>query len=68
MPGPRQRCCVCGGRSSVFDTGAREMADRLTPTLALTVLGRALGVNIFRVHDVLENVRALAITDAVLNA
>jgi len=49
-------------------TGAREMADRLTPTLALTVLGRALGVNIFRVHDVLENVRALAITDAVLNA
>ena len=49
-------------------TGAREMGDRLTPTLALTVLGRARGVNIFRVHDVLENVRALKMTDAVLNA
>jgi dihydropteroate synthase len=49
-------------------TGAAEMSERLAPTLALTALGRALGVNIFRVHDVLENVRALKITEAVLNA
>jgi dihydropteroate synthase len=49
-------------------TGAREMDDRLAPTVAVTALGRAFGVNIFRVHNVLENVRALKITDAVLNA
>jgi dihydropteroate synthase len=49
-------------------TGAREMADRLGPTLAVTTLGRAFGVNIFRVHDVLENVRALKIAEALLRA
>jgi dihydropteroate synthase len=49
-------------------TGAREMGERLAPTLALTALGRALGVNIFRVHDVLENVRVLKIVEAVLSA
>jgi len=49
-------------------TGATDIADRLTPTLALTALGHAFGVNIFRVHDVLENVRTLKITQAVLNA
>ena len=49
-------------------TGATEVADRLAPTLALTALGRASGVNIFRVHDVLENVRALKISEAVLSA
>ena len=49
-------------------TGATEVADRLAPTLALTALGRASGVNIFRVHDVLENVRALKIAEALLNA
>jgi dihydropteroate synthase len=49
-------------------TGAWEMGERLAPMLALTALGRALGVNIFRVHDVLENVRALKIAEAVLNA
>jgi dihydropteroate synthase len=49
-------------------TGAAAIGERLAPTLALTVLGRSLGVNIFRVHDVLENVRALKIVEAVLNA
>jgi dihydropteroate synthase len=49
-------------------SGAREMSERLGPTLAVTALGRTLGVNIFRVHDVLENVRALKIAEAVLNA
>ena len=48
--------------------GAREIEQRLAPTLAVTALGRALGVNIFRVHDVQENVRALKITEAILNA
>jgi dihydropteroate synthase len=49
-------------------TGAREMAHRLGPTLAVTVLARAAGVNIFRVHDVLENVRALKVADSILTA
>jgi dihydropteroate synthase len=49
-------------------TGSQEMRERLGPTLAVTALGRALGVNIFRVHDVLENVRALKIAEAVLRA
>jgi dihydropteroate synthase len=49
-------------------TGARELDERLAPTLAVTVLGRALGANIFRVHDVLENVRALQLANAVLGA
>lgn len=49
-------------------TGAVEMDERLGPTLAVNALGRVFGVNIFRVHDVLENVRALKIAEAVLNA
>ncbi|HEX4087023.1 MAG TPA: dihydropteroate synthase [Chthoniobacteraceae bacterium] len=49
-------------------TGASTIEERIAPTVALTALARAAGVNIFRVHDVPENVRALKITDAVLNA
>ncbi|MGA3170246.1 MAG: dihydropteroate synthase [Chthoniobacteraceae bacterium] len=49
-------------------TGAQDMTARLAPTIALTVLGWTRGVNIFRVHDVLENVRALKITEGVLGA
>ena len=49
-------------------TGAGEIRERLAPTLAVTALGRAHGVNIFRVHDVLENVRALKIAEAILTA
>jgi dihydropteroate synthase len=49
-------------------TGADEMKDRLAPSLAVTALARAAGVNIFRVHDVVDNVRALKMTEAILNA
>jgi len=49
-------------------TGADDIPARLAPTLAVTALARAFGVNIFRVHDVIENVRALKITEAILNA
>jgi dihydropteroate synthase len=49
-------------------TGTKEMSERLGPTLAVNALARVAGVNIFRVHDVLENVRALKIAEAVLNA
>jgi dihydropteroate synthase len=45
-------------------TGAESMPERLAPTLALTALGRAAGADIFRVHDVLENVRALRMVEA----
>ncbi len=48
--------------------GAVEMAERLAPTVALTVAGRLRGVNIFRVHDVVENVRALKITESLSGA
>ena len=40
--------------------------ERLEATLATTVLGIAAGVDIVRVHDVLANVRAARMTDAVV--
>ena len=49
-------------------TGAPAMEDRLGPTLAANAVGIAMGMNIFRVHDVLENVRALKIASAVMSA
>jgi dihydropteroate synthase len=46
--------------------GASESNERLVPTLALTALLRAHGADIFRVHDVKENVAALHTAEAVL--
>jgi dihydropteroate synthase len=46
--------------------GSPEIRDRLTPGLALTSLLRARGADVFRVHDVRENVYALQVTDAIL--
>ena len=46
--------------------GSPEIRDRLIPGLALTSLLRARGADVFRVHDVRENVYALQITEAVL--
>ena len=43
-----------------------EMKDRLAPAVALTSLLRARGADVFRVHDVKENVSALRVTEAVL--
>src|SRR5437016_9062233 len=40
-------------------SGASDMNDRLAPTIAFTSLLRARGANVFRVHDVKENVAAL---------
>ena len=40
--------------------------ERLEATLATTALGIAAGVDIVRVHDVLANVRAARMTDAVV--
>ena len=46
--------------------GSKEMRDRLPPTVALTALLRARGVNVFRVHDVKENVNTLRVAEAIL--
>ena len=40
--------------------------DRLEATLATTALGIAAGVDIVRVHDVLANVRAARVSDAIV--
>ena len=47
-------------------TGSSEISDRLAPAVALTSLLRARGADVFRVHDVKENVNALRVTEAVL--
>ncbi len=46
-------------------TGSNEMRDRLAPTIALTAILRARGADIFRVHDVKENVAALRIVEEI---
>jgi dihydropteroate synthase len=46
--------------------GSPEIRDRLIPGLALTSLLRAKGADVFRVHDVKENVYALQVTEAIL--
>jgi dihydropteroate synthase len=43
-----------------------EMSERAAPTIALTGILRARGADIFRVHDVKENVAALRAAEAVL--
>jgi dihydropteroate synthase len=47
-------------------TETANARDRVAPTVALTSLLRSRGANIFRVHDVSENVAALQVTEAVL--
>jgi dihydropteroate synthase len=46
--------------------GSPEINDRLVPGVALTSLLRASGADVFRVHDVKENVHALRVTEAIL--
>lgn len=42
-----------------------EPKDRIEGTIATTVLGIKDGVDIVRVHDVLENIRAIKVADAI---
>ena len=42
--------------------------ERVEGTVATTVMGRMKGASVFRVHDVKENIRALQMTDAILEA
>jgi dihydropteroate synthase len=46
--------------------GSSEMDDRRAPAVALTSLLRMRGADVFRVHDVKENVNALLATEAIL--
>src|SRR5215472_4453533 len=46
--------------------GSSEIRNRLIPGVALTSLLRARGADVFRVHDVKENVHALQVTEAIL--
>ena len=46
--------------------GSPAINDRLAPAVALTSLLRARGADVFRVHDVKENVSALRATEAIL--
>ena len=46
--------------------GSPEISDRLVPGLALSALLRARGADVFRVHDVKENVHALRASEAIL--
>jgi dihydropteroate synthase len=46
--------------------GSPEVSDRLVPGVALTSFLRARGADVFRVHDVKENVYALRVTEAIL--
>jgi dihydropteroate synthase len=46
--------------------GSPEISDRLVPGLALSALLRTRGADVFRVHDVKENVYALRVSEAIL--
>ncbi len=45
-----------------------DMEQRLWATLAVTSLGRKLGAQVFRVHDVKANAEALRLAEAILSA
>ncbi len=44
-----------------------QISDRLAPAVALTSFLRPRGADVFRVHDVKENVNALKMAEAILN-
>jgi dihydropteroate synthase len=46
--------------------GSSEMDERRAPAVTLTSLLRMRGADVFRVHDVKENVNALLVTEAIL--
>jgi dihydropteroate synthase len=47
--------------------GSDRLEDRSWPTVALTSYGRALGANVFRVHEARCNTDALRMTEAILD-
>jgi dihydropteroate synthase len=69
-PAPERPLLLGASRKSFIGSviGSTDIADRNWPTVALTSLGRERGARIFRVHDVLPNVHALRMTEAMLFA
>jgi len=66
---PHDRALVVGvSRKSFLGKliGSSEISNRLAPSVALTSLLRARGADVFRVHDVKENVYALRVSEAIL--
>ena len=66
---PNDRVLVVGvSRKSFLGKliGSPEISNRLAPGVALTSLLRARGADVFRVHDVKENVYALRVSEAIL--
>lgn len=66
---PHDRVLVVGvSRKSFLGKliGSPEISNRLTPAIALTSLLRTRGADVFRVHDVKENVYALQVSEAIL--
>ena len=47
--------------------GSDDLADRSWPTVAITAWAREAGVMVHRVHEVLPNVQALRMTEAILH-
>ena len=63
------RALGVGGSRKLFLSrliGSQDILERLIPGVAMTALLRARGADVFRVHDVRENVYALRTTEAVL--
>jgi dihydropteroate synthase len=63
------RALVVGVSRKAFLTklaNSPDIMDRLAPAVALTSLLRVRGADVFRVHDVKENVSALRVAEAVL--
>ena len=55
-------------KSAIAHFSRREVtSDRMPGSIAMAVMARAQGVQIFRVHDVAETVQALASADALLS-
>jgi dihydropteroate synthase len=46
--------------------GSMRMTDRMVPTAAMTALLRSQGAEIFRVHEVKENLAALRVAEAIM--
>lgn len=55
-------------KSVIGNTLHLPVDQRLEGTIATTIVGRMKGASFFRVHDVLENKRALMMAEAILKA
>jgi dihydropteroate synthase len=66
---PNDRPIVVGASRKAFLgklVGCSKLSDRVIPTVAVTALLRSRGADIFRVHDVKENLAALRVAEAIM--